>query len=119
MTKLMTFLFTCQLLFSHQVLAKRHRAKTQNEYMKARKQYLLEYTTFGVDECLKLHQDKITTKKGEEGKILVGSTNYFKMLSLCFNKITNKCYGENCIVSRSMSKRLENVDHVDSILKSF
>ncbi len=116
--KLMIFLFTCQLLFSSSVIAKKHITIKQQQYLKARKQYLLEYTTFGVDECLKLYNNKITTKKNESGKILVGSPEYFRMLSMCFHKITNKCYGENCIVSRSMSKRLENVNHVDSILKS-
>lgn len=111
----MTLLIACQLVFP--ALAKKHKADLQKEYLRARKQYLLEYTTFGVDECLKLYSQKIVAKDDGSGRIVVGSDQFFYMLSRCFKKMTNKCYGEKCIVSRSMSKRLDNINHVDLILK--
>ncbi len=118
MIKIMIMLISCQIVFT--ASARKHTPIQQKEYLKARKQYLLEYTTFGVDECLKLHSDKIVTKdEGNTGKIVVGTPKYFALLSHCFSNITNKCYGENCIVSRSMSKRLRNVEHVDKILQKF
>ncbi|MFG1499188.1 hypothetical protein ABMA70_03190 [Halobacteriovorax sp. XZX-3] len=118
MTKLMSLFVSCQLLFGLSSYASHPKVELANKYLKARKQYLLEYTTFGVDECLKLHADKIVSKEDGSGRIVVGTPRYFQLLSSCFKNITNTCYGENCIVSRSMSKRLKNVDHVDSILNS-
>ena len=115
MLKIMTIFISCQIVFMTN--AKTHSPKKTQNYLKARKQYLLEYTTFGVDECLKLHADKIIAREDGSGKIVAGSLRYFGLLSVCFSKMTKKCYGENCIVSRSMSKRLDNIKHVDSILK--
>ena len=53
-----------------------------------------------------------------EGRILVGSAGYFQLLASCFKKIKSTCTGESCIVSESMSKRLENVRHIDLMKKA-
>ena len=92
-------------------------ASTVDKYNKARKQYILEYTVFGVDECLESNSHKLVVDASDalEGKILVGSTQYFSMLQGCFEELKRPCSGESCIVKRSMKKRLENVRYVDEM----
>ncbi|MAE59038.1 MAG: hypothetical protein CME69_09170 [Halobacteriovorax sp.] len=88
------------------------------EYRKAIKQYILEYTVFGVDECLKKNIDTIVFDRSElkGNKVLVGSPGYFNMLSTCFENDISTCGGKNCLTKNSMAKRLENIRHIKKLL---
>lgn len=90
---------------------------TLEKYKSARKQYILEYTVFGIDECLKKNVSQLVVDQSDalEGKVLVGTSEYFSLLSRCFNEISKSCIGEKCIVNTSMAKRLENVRYVDEM----
>ena len=109
------------LFFLVQLLAAKTFANTAQSYKKARKQYMLEYTVFGVDECLAKNQDKLVVDRApaNEGKIVVGSKGYFDMLAQCFKNINNSCVGESCIVSKSMRKRIEGIRHVEKQLSKY
>ena len=91
--------------------------KNVHEYKKAIKQYVLEYTVFGVDECLKKNLDQIAFDKSEvdASKVLVGSKEYFDLLSRCFNDDISKCKGK-CLTKNSMNKRIENIQHLRKII---
>ena len=88
------------------------------EYRKAIKQYLLEYTVFGVDVCLKKNLDDIVFDKSEliGNKVLIGSPDYFKMLSICFENDISTCGGKDCLTKNSMAKRIENIQHIRKII---
>jgi hypothetical protein len=109
------------LLFLVQLLAANTFANPAHSYKKARKQYILEYTVFGVDECLSKNQDRLVVDSSEDAKdkILVGSKAYFNMLATCFQDINSTCTGESCIVSKSMQKRIEGIRHVEKHLSKF
>lgn len=112
------------ILLSSNILAKGPGSpvnKPEREYKTARKQYLLEYTVFGIDECLKRYQHAIVVDKNLESnnKILVGSPRYFNLISQCFSSLDKLCPGENCIVKKSMGKRIENIKHVDYLLAKY
>ncbi|EQC51648.1 hypothetical protein [Bacteriovorax sp. DB6_IX] len=106
------------LLFLIQLISINVFADVQTSYMKARKQYMLEYTVFGVDECLSQNQEKLVVEKSEKelDKIVVGSKEYFNLLAQCFQKFHSQCVGESCIVSQSMKKRIEGIRHVEKYL---
>lgn len=85
-------------------------------YKDARKQNILEYTVFGIDECLKINENKFVVSPEDltTDKILVGSANYFTFLSKCFKEVTSTCSNEDsCNVKESMHKRIENVSYID------
>ena len=106
------------IIFSFSVLA----SQVEN-YKNARKQNILEYTVFGIDECLKKNEGLFVV--GPEltpaGKIQVGSPEYFNFLATCFKSVSApKCVGKDrCIVKKSMQKRLENVQYLDKVLSKF
>jgi hypothetical protein len=93
----------------------------EQQYRSARKQFILEYTVFGIDECLKRYGDNLTVDKENKknNEILVGSSQYFSMLSRCFARLKDLCPGKKCIVPKSMGKRMENVRHVDQLLSKY
>lgn len=109
------------LLFLVQLIAANTFANPAQSYKKAKKQYILEYTVFGVDECLSKNQDRLVVDKTKlsTGKILVGSKEYFNMLATCFHNINSTCTGESCIVTESMQKRIEGIRHVEKHLSKF
>ncbi|EQC43819.1 hypothetical protein [Bacteriovorax sp. Seq25_V] len=98
-------------------------ASPVENYKNARKQNILEYTVFGIDECLKRNEALFVVGPGEvpEGKIQVGTPEYFNFLATCFKSVsTLKCVGkDNCIIKKSMQKRLENVKYLDKVLSKF
>jgi len=109
------------LFFLVQLLAAKTFANNALSYKKAKKQYILEYTVFGIDECLSQNQDKLVVddQTPEQGKIKVGTKAYFNMLAKCFEGFSGQCVGESCIVSKSMQKRIEGVKHVEKYLSKF
>lgn len=96
--------------------------KSQN-YQNARNQNILEYTVFGIDECIKGHQDKLVVTDEElladQEKVVIGSQNYFQLLANCFNELSKNCTSDNCIVSKSMGKRIENVKYLDLMMSKY
>lgn len=91
-------------------------------YQKARLQNILEFTVFGIDECLKSNQKILVVDETElvsEEMILVGSKKYFELMATCFNKMADQCMGENCIVNKSMKKRIENVKYIDKMISKY
>ena len=88
------------------------------QYQKAIKQYTLEYTVFGVDECLKKNiKDIVFTKSDlDKNKVLVGSKEYFSLLSNCFSNYLDSCMS-NCTTKNSMDKRIENIQHLQKVIK--
>lgn len=103
------------VMFSFSVLA----SQVEN-YKNARKQNILEYTVFGIDECLKRNESRfvVASDEIEEGKIKIGSADYFSFLASCFKSVSApECVGkDNCIITKSMQKRLENVKYLDMVL---
>ncbi len=89
------------------------------QYQKAIKQYTLEYTVFGVDECLKKNIGNIAFDQSElknSRKVLVGSKDYFNLLSQCFSDHISHCK-RDCVTKISMDKRLENIQHLQKVIK--
>lgn len=95
-------------------------SKSADNYHKAIKQMLLEYTVFGVDECLSNNVDSIALNESAltDDKILIGSHEYFEFLSKCFKEQIATCKGD-CITKVSMEKRLENISHMQKLLKKY
>lgn len=96
--------------------------KSEN-YQKARNQNILEYTVFGIDECIKLNQSRFVVDEEtaflDSDKVIIGTQDYFLLLSNCFRDLSKNCEANNCIVSKSMGKRIENVKHLDLIMSKY
>ena len=109
------------LILLAQILVNEAFANPAHSYLKAKKQYILEYTVFGIDECLSKNEQKLVVDKmwATNEQIVIGSHSYFKMLAECFESIEGSCTGESCIVSKSMQKRLEGVKHVEKYISKF
>ncbi len=109
-------IFIISLLFSTSISA-----ESVHNYQKGIKQMLLEYTVFGVDECLNQNFEAIVLKGDEmqRGQILVGSSEYFSFLSKCFKEQIATCKGSKCVARASMEKRLENIVHMQEQIKKF
>jgi spore germination protein YaaH len=108
------------VLFAMTTMAQSTQEAT-TQFKKARRQFVLEYTVFGVDQCLKQSNIKFVTKSSESknDEVVIGTPAYFSYLAKCFKTLPNLCPGENCVVSKSMKKRIENVDHLDNLISKY